>query len=227
MRTVARAHSTSTSAPATGARRRRAGRERPGDRDAPGRPKGRRVDGASRPRRTARRAGRSAASRASARPGPRRCDRAVPVPPRRLEHRRPPPWCAFPTRPPRCRPSCRVGERPRRAVRRRGSGTGLAGGAMPLDGAVVIVDSEDERGCCRSTPLDRLAWVEPGRAEPRSVPAGRAPRPALRPRPEQPAELLDRRATWPTTPADRTAWPTASRSAHILADRGGAARRHR
>ena len=43
----------------------------------------------------------------------------------------------------------------------RGSGTGLAGGAVPLDGAVVIVTTKMNR--VLSVDLDgRQAWVEPG-----------------------------------------------------------------
>jgi glycolate dehydrogenase FAD-linked subunit len=43
----------------------------------------------------------------------------------------------------------------------RGSGTGLAGGAVPLEGAVVIVTTKMNR--VLSVDLDaRLAWVEPG-----------------------------------------------------------------
>ena len=47
----------------------------------------------------------------------------------------------------------------------RGSGTGLAGGAVPLDGALVIVTTKMNR--ILSVDLDaRQAWVEPGRAWP-------------------------------------------------------------
>lgn len=43
----------------------------------------------------------------------------------------------------------------------RGSGTGLAGGAVPLDGAVVVVTTKMNR--ILSVDLDeRVAWVEPG-----------------------------------------------------------------
>ena len=44
----------------------------------------------------------------------------------------------------------------------RGSGTGLAGGAVPLDGAGRHRHDEDEPGARRSTPTHRVAWVEPG-----------------------------------------------------------------
>ena len=43
----------------------------------------------------------------------------------------------------------------------RGSGTGLAGGATPLDGAVVIVLTRMNR-VIDVDPINRLAWVEPG-----------------------------------------------------------------
>src|SRR5690606_14575585 len=43
----------------------------------------------------------------------------------------------------------------------RGSGTGLAGGAVPLDGSVVIVTTRMNR--VLDVDLDeRVAWVEPG-----------------------------------------------------------------
>jgi glycolate oxidase len=43
----------------------------------------------------------------------------------------------------------------------RGSGTGLAGGAVPLAGALVIVTSKMNR-IISVDPVNRLAWVEPG-----------------------------------------------------------------
>lgn len=43
----------------------------------------------------------------------------------------------------------------------RGSGTGLAGGATPLDGAVVISTAKMDR-LLSVDPVNRLAWVEPG-----------------------------------------------------------------
>ena len=43
----------------------------------------------------------------------------------------------------------------------RGSGTGLAGGATPLDDALVIVTTKMRR-ILEVRPKDRLAWVEPG-----------------------------------------------------------------
>jgi glycolate oxidase len=43
----------------------------------------------------------------------------------------------------------------------RGSGTGLAGGATPLDDALVLVTTKMRR-IFEVRPEDRLAWVEPG-----------------------------------------------------------------
>jgi glycolate oxidase len=43
----------------------------------------------------------------------------------------------------------------------RGSGTGLSGGAVPLDGAVVIVTSKMDR-ILSVDAVNRMAWVEPG-----------------------------------------------------------------
>ncbi len=43
----------------------------------------------------------------------------------------------------------------------RGSGTGLSGGAVPLDGAVVIATSKMDQ-ILRVDQLNRLAWVQPG-----------------------------------------------------------------
>ncbi len=43
----------------------------------------------------------------------------------------------------------------------RGSGTGLAGGATPLDGSVVIVLTRMNK-ILEVDPVNRLAWVEPG-----------------------------------------------------------------
>ncbi len=43
----------------------------------------------------------------------------------------------------------------------RGSGTGLSGGAVPLDGAVVIATTKMDR-IVRVDELNRLAWVQPG-----------------------------------------------------------------
>jgi glycolate oxidase len=43
----------------------------------------------------------------------------------------------------------------------RGSGTGLAGGAVPLDGAIVIALTKMNR-VLSVDPVNRMAWVEPG-----------------------------------------------------------------
>jgi glycolate oxidase len=48
-----------------------------------------------------------------------------------------------------------------RAIVPRGSGTGLAGGAVPEDGAVVVVTTRLDR-ILEVDPLERVAWVEPG-----------------------------------------------------------------
>ena len=74
----------------------------------------------------------------------------------------------------------------------RGSGTGLAGGATPLDGAVVIVLTKMDRVLSVDVE-NRLGVGRAGRAQPRSDPPRRRSRPALRPRSVEPAELLDRR----------------------------------
>ena len=59
--------------------------------------------------------------------------------------------CASRRRPRRCRPACAVARRARRPVRRPGLGHGLAGGAVPLDGAGRDRHDEDEPGARRST----------------------------------------------------------------------------
>ena len=43
----------------------------------------------------------------------------------------------------------------------RGSGTGLAGGATPIGGAVVVVTTHLNR-VLEVDPVNRVAWVEPG-----------------------------------------------------------------
>ena len=48
-----------------------------------------------------------------------------------------------------------------RAVVPRGSGTGLAGGAVPLDGAVVVVTTRMDR-ILEVDEEERVAWVQPG-----------------------------------------------------------------
>ena len=92
----------------------------------------------------------------------------------------------------------------------RGSGTGLAGGAVPLDDAVVIVTTKMNR--VLSVDLDaRVGVGRAGRAQPRPVAGSVAQlRAALRARPVQPADAARSAATSPPTPAARTASPTAS-----------------
>jgi glycolate oxidase len=55
----------------------------------------------------------------------------------------------------------RVAARHDRPFVARGSGTGLAGGATPLDDAVVIVTTQMNR-VLEIDPVERVAWVEPG-----------------------------------------------------------------
>lgn len=55
----------------------------------------------------------------------------------------------------------RIARRHNRAVTPRGSGTGLAGGAVPLGRPVVIVTSKMNR-VLEIDVEDRMAWVEPG-----------------------------------------------------------------
>ena len=98
--------------------------------------------------------------------------------------------------PGRARPRCRraSGSPARHGVPfvPRGSGTGLAGGAVPLDGAVVIATSK-MNAVRQRRPVNRQAWVQPGVLNLDLTAPARALRPALRPRPEQPADVLDRR----------------------------------
>ena len=74
----------------------------------------------------------------------------------------------------------------------RGSGTGLAGGAVPPTGAIVIVTTKMDKLLTVDVE-NRLAWVEPGMLNLDVSRAGRRPRSPLRPRPVESAELLDRR----------------------------------
>jgi glycolate oxidase len=55
----------------------------------------------------------------------------------------------------------RIARRHRRPFVARGSGTGLAGGATPLDDALVIVTTQMNR-ILDVDPVARVAWVEPG-----------------------------------------------------------------
>jgi glycolate oxidase subunit GlcD len=55
----------------------------------------------------------------------------------------------------------RIARRHGRPVTPRGSGTGLSGGAVPLDDAVVIVTTHMDR-ILEIDEEDRVAWVEPG-----------------------------------------------------------------
>jgi glycolate oxidase len=55
----------------------------------------------------------------------------------------------------------RIAERHGLPVVPRGSGTGLAGGSTPMEGALVVVTTKMDR-VLEVRPADRLAWVEPG-----------------------------------------------------------------
>jgi glycolate dehydrogenase FAD-linked subunit len=55
----------------------------------------------------------------------------------------------------------RVARRHRRPFVARGSGTGLAGGAVPMGDPVVIVTTKMDR-ILEVDPVDRVAWVQPG-----------------------------------------------------------------
>jgi glycolate oxidase subunit GlcD len=55
----------------------------------------------------------------------------------------------------------RIARRHNRPVVPRGSGTGLAGGAVPLDDAVVVVTTRMDR-ILEIDPDERVAWVQPG-----------------------------------------------------------------
>src|SRR6266550_1013486 len=67
----------------------------------------------------------------------------------------------FPTDVEQVAQALRVAARHDMPVVPRGSGTGLAGAATPLDGAVVVVTSKMNR-ILEVSEEDRLAWVEPG-----------------------------------------------------------------
>ena len=76
----------------------------------------------------------------------------------------------------------------------RGSGTGLAGAATPIGDSLVVATARMTR-IVEVRPEDRLAWVEPGVP---NLDLANHLRPigfTLRPRPLEPADLVDRRAT--------------------------------
>ena len=131
----------------------------------------------------------------------------------------------FPTSTAEVQACVRAARRHGRPFVARGSGTGLAGGAVPLDGPVVIVTTKMNR--VLSVDAEATGWrgCEPGRAQPRPVEGGGAARPALRARPVEPAELLDRRQR--RQQLRRSALPRLRRHQRPRAGRrGGAARRH-
>ena len=127
-------------------------------------------------------------------PGAHRADRARPVPARRLEHGgRRLRSSASRRRPTRCRPACRPPRRHGRAVRRPrlGHGPGRRRRAARRRGRDR--HDEDEPGAV-GRPRRPAGVGRAGRAQPRPHHGSwRQLRPALRARPVEPAELLDRR----------------------------------
>ena len=108
--------------------------------------------------------------RAGQGPGAHRADRARPLPAGRLEHGGRPARSSASRRPPRrCRPACGRPP-PRRPFVARGSGTGLAGGAVPLDGAGGDRHHEDEPGAV-GRPRRPQCVGRARRAQPRPDPA--------------------------------------------------------
>jgi glycolate oxidase len=67
----------------------------------------------------------------------------------------------FPVTPDEVAAAVGIARRHHRPFVARGSGTGLAGGATPLDGALVIVTTRLDRLLAVDAP-GRVAWVEPG-----------------------------------------------------------------
>ena len=74
----------------------------------------------------------------------------------------------------------------------RGSGTGLAGAATPVGDALVVVTAK-MHDIVEVRTEDRLAWVEPGSAQPRSVDGAPSARVLVRARPVVAADVVDRR----------------------------------
>ena len=195
-------------------------RRRPGSR-CPTQLTGTAVDAADRAGRCRRRLGRLGddrrpdprpAGRPRRRPGPGRADRAGPVPAGRLDdHRARRRWCASRPPRPRWRPPC--------ASAATTAGPSCPGGRGPAWPAgpprpatippVVIVTTKMNR-ILEVDAEQRLAWVQPGVLNLDLSQGGGPPRPALRPRPLEPAVVLGRAATWPTTRAGPTACSTAS-----------------
>ena len=170
------------------------------------------------------RAPRRSAVGARRRPGARRAARARALRARRRRRprarRRP---CASPRRGARSPPRCGSRARHDRPFVARGSGTGLAGGATPVDDPLVIVTTQLNR----VLEVDAERAVRVGRArraQPRPQPGGRATSACT----TRPTRRRSRRApsaaTSPPTPAGRTASrrasppPTCSRSRSCCAD---------
>ena len=86
----------------------------------------------------------------------------------------------------------RIAARHDRSFVARGSGTGLAGGATPVDDPLVIVTTQMNR-VLEVDVEARVAWVEPGVLNLDLSRAVAPPRPALRARPVVAAGLHDRR----------------------------------
>src|SRR5581483_3548179 len=71
------------------------------------------------------------------------------------------PVVCFPTSTAEVQACVRIARAHGRPFTPRGAGTGLAGGAVPLGGPVVIVTTKMNR-ICSIDPGERVAWVEPG-----------------------------------------------------------------
>ena len=138
---------------------------------------------------------RSPTSESRARPGSgaRRAARARAVRARRGRRARATPRrCASRATADEVAAAVRVAARHGRPFVARGSGTGLAGGATPVDDPVVIVTTQMNR--VLEVDADAAGRVgRARRAQPRPQPRGRAPRPALRARPVVAAGVHDRR----------------------------------
>ena len=86
----------------------------------------------------------------------------------------------------------RIARRHGRPFVARGSGTGLAGGAVPVGDPVVIVTTKMDR-ILEVDADERVAWVQPGVVNLDLTRALASARPALRPGPVEPAGVHDRR----------------------------------
>ena len=91
----------------------------------------------------------------------------------------------------------------------RGAGTGLAGGATPQRGGMLLVTSRMDQVLALD-PVRRFAWVQPGLVNARLSELAAPHGLLLRARPLLAAGEHASAATWPPTPAGRTASSTAS-----------------